>query len=562
MGRRAKLDIAKDINGTYTRCLGWKGEPDNYRQHKFYLGKDKAQAQIRSLRLELVWAEVERFWQKERLPGRPVWEGLELQIAQAVSRGEEVCRLNVTDHVDLDCATPEDIEHWLQVEVRARFPLIRIVIGEDDIRTVGEAGLDREREEAERALAEAAAVVARLARKTPGGGQRLHAALDAWEADLNAGKYAPSAANRNRMTKDVALIKAHIGNTTLNDVNLKFLDAWVQYWANRPIGKRGKPVAPKTAGNMVKRVRAFIKWLHRAADWNWRKPEDYEVGKVDIALTTHELSRMAGDAPTYSDEELCLLWKHAKPVERLWMCLALNCGFGIAELGSLQINELHIDKPHRKYKTPGSWIYRLRKKSRVYGDWKLWDTTVEGVRWYLSVRPASDETCLLLNGAGRPLVKDTDTGNRGQNVPNAWDALVKRVRKLSDAAFRKLSFNKLRKTAASAVRELASGETAGIFLSHGKPVASDGILDLYAGKDFKKVHKACDEWGGRLAPVLSSVENPFAAAKRKHRTAGDVLALRARVVELRGEGKTLDQIGEIVGKSRNAVAHHLKQARK
>ena len=35
-------------------------------------------------------------------------------------------------------------------------------------------------------------------------------------------------------------------------------------WKNRPKGKRDRPVALDTARDMIKRVRHFVRWLHRS----------------------------------------------------------------------------------------------------------------------------------------------------------------------------------------------------------------------------------------------------------------------------------------------------------
>ncbi|MBY0230955.1 MAG: hypothetical protein K2W96_16845 [Gemmataceae bacterium] len=130
----------------------------------------------------------------------------------------------------------------------------------------------------------------------------------------------------------------------------------------------------------------------------------------------------------------------------------------------------------------------------------------------------------------------------------------------STSGFRRLSFGKLRKTAINAIRDIAGGETAGVFACHGKPVPSDGLLDLYSNRDFRRVHEACARWGERLAPIFAAVPEPFTTTKRKHQTAESMLMMRQRVVELRGQGKTLAEVGAEVGLSIGAVRNHLSKA--
>ncbi len=306
----------------------------------------------------------------------------------------------------------------------------------------------------------------------------------------------------------------------------------------------------------------FIRWLHRAKEWEWRKPEDYEVLPLKVKLSAVELARRASSdqVETYSDAELVTLWKHAKPKERLYMLLALNTGAGIAEIATLQMGEIRLNQPHRKYGDAGNWIMRIRLKSCVYGEWKLWDQTVDAIRWYMGVRPQSGRTSLVLTQDGEPVADQTNGGNRAQTIPNTWARLTQRVRKLEDKGFRKLSFNKLRKTAINAIRDIAGGETAGVFACHGKPVPTDGLLDLYSNRDFRRVHDACFKWGERLTAMFAAVPEPFVAAKRRHQKSDAILRKRERVVELRGQGNTLAQIGEEMGLSIGAVRSHLLKA--
>jgi hypothetical protein len=294
----------------------------------------------------------------------------------------------------------------------------------------------------------------------------------------------------------------------------------------------------------------------------WGLLLDYEVLPVKVKLSAAELARQAScdQVETYSDAELATLWRHAKPRERLFMLLALNTGAGIAEIASLQIDEIRLGQPHRKYGTAGDWVMRIRLKSGVYGEWALWGQTADAIRWYLGVRPRSGRTELVLTEGGGPVLDQTNGGNRAQTIPNAWARLTQRVRKLEDGGFRRLSFGKLRKTAINAIRDIAGGETAGVFACHGKPVPSDGLLDLYSNRDFRRVHEACARWGERLATMFAAVPEPFAAAKRKHQTAEPMLMMRQRVVELRGQGKTLAEVGAEVGLSIGAVRNHLAKA--
>ena len=167
------------------------------------------------------------------------------------------------------------------------------------------------------------------------------------------------------------------------------------------------------------------------------------------------------------------------------MLLALNCGFGAAEVTGLLVSEVFLDRPHGHYDLAGSFIKRLRYKSAVYGEWTLWKETEAGIRWFLKRRPETAETALLVTERGRPFGGQTESGNRNQRVQNIW----KRLRDRIGPDFPNLSFNKLRKTAADLVKRASDGETAGVFLTHGQVVASDSLADVYTNRDFPKVFR-------------------------------------------------------------------------
>lgn len=73
----ARKEVAQDTTGTYVRAIGWEPnqkKPGEFKPHRFYLGKDGAEAQIRAIRLEQVWAGIEKQWQKLRETARACWD--------------------------------------------------------------------------------------------------------------------------------------------------------------------------------------------------------------------------------------------------------------------------------------------------------------------------------------------------------------------------------------------------------------------------------------------------------------------------------------------------------
>ena len=95
-------------------------------------------------------------------------------------------------------------------------------------------------------------------------------------------------------------------------------------------------------------------------------------------------------------------------------------------------------------------------------------------------------------------------------VPNRLGNLIRRVRN-SGEEIRSLSFGKLRKTAGNLIRQFADGEVAGVFLSHGQPVRTDDLLDVYSTRPFGRVFKAIRDVEKYLEPMFSAAgPDPFA----------------------------------------------------
>src|SRR4051794_14032758 len=93
-----KKALCRASNGLFVRNLGWKRSAAGYAQHKFYLGRDESQALLASLRLEQLWDQVSRRWERENPTelyptDRPVWDAVTLAIADAIRNGDAVARI-------------------------------------------------------------------------------------------------------------------------------------------------------------------------------------------------------------------------------------------------------------------------------------------------------------------------------------------------------------------------------------------------------------------------------------------------------------------------------------
>ena len=225
---------------------------------------------------------------------------------------------------------------------------------------------------------------------------------------------------------------------------------------------------------------------------------------------------------TYNLDEVKTLWEYATPFQRLLMLLALNGGFGRAEVASLGIEEILLRQKHPHEQEVGcnstnedSWVFRVRQKTGVYGEFKLWPETVKAIEWWQRQRAminvAEKVNTLLVTRKGQRYDTPTKGNHPNFQIPNSWYAITKRIRadKAEHGNFRALSFNKLRKTAGNLIRKEGDGEIAGVFLCHGTPVRSDELLDLYTNRPFAKLFDAIDRLGVKLRPIWESVAEPF-----------------------------------------------------
>ncbi len=162
-------------------------------------------------------------------------------------------------------------------------------------------------------------------------------------------------------------------------------------------------------------------------------------------------------------------------------------------------------------------------------------------------------TTLLVTDRGRRFDTPTKGNHTNFRLANSWFNLTERVRK-DHAEFRRLSLNKLRKTAGNLVRDEAGGEFAGVFLCHGLPVRADAQLDRYTNRPFARVFTATDRVGDRLRPHWARVTDAFPDAPVKKGGPNISLGKIRRIRELDGEGRKIADIAREVGVSRVTVS--------
>ena len=407
-----------------------------------------------------------------------------------------------------------------------------------------------------------------------GGSHTLHEAIKAYVAAVRQNPFY-LITDKSRLTDwgQVKIDQIEFSADHMPDIRLATLNklakitALLEVIAARPLKKSpgGKPtdtpIRKSYATAVIKEFRVFLNWLHDSDEFHWEKPRDYAVKPVRVKQIAEKTGPVR--VPTYKLPELITLWTYATPWERCLMTLALATGFGQAEVATVRRDEVllrtkhpYAEELHLSSTDADSWVMRLRDKTTVYGEWWLMPAAVKAVEWLASHRPTTHEPFLVVTKFGKRLKVE---GKRNTQIANAWNRLVKRVRK-DHPDFRVLSFNKLRKTSANWIRQSA-GQSDGdyladLFLSHDEPV--EGDLNAYTNERWADLHAIIRKLAEWLEPVFGGVTDPFPESEKKggaNISPGTI----QRILELHHAGDRMALIAEKLNLSRETVRRWIRR---
>lgn len=521
MPTRARKTWRLSSDGQYVRQIGWTVSRSGKRvQAKFRLGSNRKEAKRRDQIIRSLWDQLEH--RSSEKPAK--WSEEALAVAKSAA---------ATGHAALlvQSATGESWDAYFGrvAELKAAFEGVQIRPADANAYRMGrvmwEGSADAMRlinhvQHGEFELPEYYAKALELPRDL--NGPTLHGALRAYIPWLQKEFADPerevTAWGRTQIRQVGTLIDRH-ADRPLSELDFGAVEEMIRYWRKRPLSRsKGAtgPIAKKSAGNYIKTLKGFLRWLHRSDEFEWRRPEGLDDIKTRVDLVEGDrLPQVIAD-DLFSLEELALLYKYATPLERTFLLLSLNCHFGGAEISSLRVGEVSLRAPHSKkhqevlaYASTreDSFIRRLRGKTSVYGEWILFPQTVAVLEQALERRRQqpefSPEARLLLNSQGKPYDTPTASGNANQQIANRFADLIRRIQNDGHKEFAKRPFKMVRKTAATMIREIADGEIQGLFTSHGQPVATDDLADVYAVRPFGKLFVAIRELQMRLMPVFA-----------------------------------------------------------
>lgn len=503
-----------DSKGNFKRDLGrWI----DGRQPRFYLGKDPQQAERRKARLEQVWEII------EATNDDPCWNQWTYRIALAIAAGESSVTLPMLPpfRTDLEYST------LLDMYIQGFGKVITILPEDADAYRRGK-GIETEKRREFISLSKGiwGSTSENILEEEPA---MLHEALDRYAEHIKR-KYKEVGTDKITdwglaQLQTVERLKERHEDRPLARIDFTEIKEMIHLWQSRPQVKgRKTPISADTARHHIAQLKNFLWWVNDESSFRWKAPSELARLKIRIPRTEKEKQGKVSPAqvPTWTVEELTTLYQYATPLERVFLLLGMNCGFAVAEFGSLRLNQIFLHQKHGwdshinyESRPDQSWIKRIRLKNGVYGEWLLWPHTVTAIEWAIERRKSqpgfAPDAILMLTQRGLPYIGQTKGGNHSTRISSLWYGhLLKRVKtKTNNEEFRSLPPKSLRKTSGNMIRDIADGEVMAVFHTRGQAVKTDDLAEIYSNRPFRKVFEAIEEMGRRLQPLWDAVPEPF-----------------------------------------------------
>lgn len=582
MPKKTDDEWLPDGRGRYRRKVGfWINKSGKREQYRFSFGDNLDKAKARLARVRELWAHVEELNSQPKpvrfppIPSDldpvdpdPLWTAESFWIARELAAG----RVQIV--VETGWAQSPEAYAAQVHELGQRYPFLVFVPKDKESHAEGAAFLD---EAAGFRLNE----VRRLSPNViPEVTRSLHEALDSYVKWVRREYTEPTSEGpiptsyAAAVEANVVTLKARHKDVPVSQLHDEGCQALIDFWRNRPhtVDPRIRPARPmaiKTCQNIIAEIKRFLNWLHKSKEYSWRKPEDFIDLKTKVKEFQEERTTVVDytQRKFYLPDELATINKYATPLERLLLLLGLNCGMKGAEQGTLLPDHLFLDSihPNADYllqvcefecTSNDSFVIYSRNKTKVYGEFLLWKQTEEILNWAKQRRDGIVERLgvthrnLLITESGTLFHRLTKgEKNRSQIFNNKWNALLKRVQK-DHPDFNRYPFSSLRDSASDLVRQVSDGETAAVFLMHGKPVKQDDLLDLYTKRPFGKVFEALRKVEKKLQPMFEAAPENVTEQPAQQYTP---LGKQERIIELKKQGKNVSDIATEVGVSKATV---------
>ncbi len=431
---------------------------------------------------------------------QPVWHEQALAIAEAIRKHINTVRVATPDNIEGVAAYAAHLDY-----LRQRYGHLVTIVPADN--EAAEAGKAQHRHFAEHRSRQAGLNARIAAIPVPSGvtGTSLYQAINRFAARAieqttkESGKI--EAANAQRL-------KASTPDMDLSEFGYSAMERLRNYWTARPDSKlrggraSGRPIGLTTVDNHLSTARRLVRWLDKSDGFEWEMPRhglDALVANLKKIETVEEVASKRHGVKVFTVDQLVVMYRSATDFERLLLLLSLNAAMAQAEVSSLRWDEVESNP---------QTIRRVRRKSRVYGEFAVWEQTQAALGWWCRMRPPAGPLVVVSAGG---------TAYTRTQIANAWFRLRGQVeRDAGQSIDWWLPFKFLRKTGAQMVRQVSDGEVAGVFLSHGQPVASDDLADKYSNRPFDKVAAALHAVHEQLRPMFAAATDAFSSAALGH----------------------------------------------
>ena len=231
--------------------------------------------------------------------------------------------------------------------------------------------------------------------------------------------------------------------------------------------KKGK-TSPENAKHRLRTVKAMLLWAYHdeeLIDVMPRRLKSY----ADIKLP-------APEPKSFTSKEIETLYNAASPKLRLWVLLALNCGYTQTDVSNLT---------HDMIDWKCGKIKRQRQKTGVNSEHKLWQETITLLKQEQTDPSVSKRVLLTPNG--EPLVK---LGIKDDGSPVRSDSITHAFTRLRKSKNIDLPFKFFRKTGTAMIAEEYQTEPwlVELYLAHSDP----RMRKHYTRQHFDRLHEATD----------------------------------------------------------------------
>ena len=152
----------------------------------------------------------------------------------------------------------------------------------------------------------------------------------------------------NTKLGQIQTLKERHDDLPLAEVSYSHIATMYRYWRRRPLSQStataGKPMSKYSVRHYLGELDRFFKWLHLSSDFAWKKPEGFDDLDKRVQVNADEIKASIRQVSTFQLDELRTLNRYATPAERLYLMLALNCGFGAKEIATLTIGECYLNQ--------------------------------------------------------------------------------------------------------------------------------------------------------------------------------------------------------------------------